>query len=89
MARYTPLSERTKSLEVKGWALQDVSVLRFSGPETRSLAGAPHQVELHLDHMDDDELYNFARQLQAAGDAIERVALACMNRALQDEIPLP
>ena len=88
MSRYTPLSERTKHLEVQGWSWNGEEV-RFSGREPRARAGQVHQVVLHLEQMDENDLYNMARWLMNVAVGLEEYACRLLDKSMQDEIPLP
>lgn len=88
MSRYTPLTERTKHLEVQGWSW-NTDQIRFSGREPDARAGQVHQVVLHLEQMDEHELYNMARWLMDVAVGLEREAYRLLDNSMQDEIPLP
>lgn len=88
MSRYTPLTERTKHLEVQGWSWNGEQV-RFSGREPDARAGQVHQVVLHLMQMDEHDLYNMARWLKDVAFGLEQHALRLLDKSMQDEIPLP
>lgn len=88
MGRYTPLTERTKHLEVQGWSWNRDQV-RFSGREPNARAGQVHQVVLHLEQMDEHELYNMARWLMDVAVSLEEDAYRLLDSSMQDEIPLP
>lgn len=88
MSRYTPLTERTKHLEVQGWSW-NADQIRFSGREPNARAGQVHQVVLHLEQMDEHELYNMARWLMDVAASLEQDAFRLLDNTMQDEIPLP
>lgn len=88
MSRYTPLTERTKHLEVQGWSWNGDQV-RFSGREPNARAGQVHQVVLHLEQMDENDLYNMARWLMNVARGLEEYACSLLDSSMQDEIPLP
>lgn len=80
---YRGTKERTTTINVDGWSVARDHEVHLQGLDPQRLAGQHLFVALHVDRMEPEDQYAFARAMLRWSTRLEAAAIAEMDKAAQ------
>lgn len=80
---YRGTKERTTTIRLEGWSTEKALALHLQGRDPAAIASQSLYVAVDLSHMDEEDMYGFARTVLRWATRLEAHALAEIDKAAQ------